>query len=282
VAVVLAVPVGAVLGRGVAEKLASAARVLVPGTKLYGWRGADGYLDFHRFFGFTDPAVLGFAGALGVLALAALALRRAPREAGVGLAAMGGAMLAFAVYFRIRSYGDLFYYKDLAFLGPLAVALAGAGVVAVGRRAPLVAGVAVAIATVGFGAGLRTEYNYAYDQVTPGMLALRGWSATVPADRSIRIDVPPTGVQLWTGHMLYRHPLSVSRPLTGAFFPEPPTGRKAYYIVAMRVQRRPADAAGRAVYRNDEYVVYRERVRVPGRDVSSRRMVEPVTKISLD
>jgi hypothetical protein len=79
--------------------------------------------------------------------------------------------------------------------------------------------------------------------------------------------------------MLHDHPLSALAPL-GGFFPHPPLGRKADYVITFRPQPRPADAFGRPLYRNSQYELWRMRPSVPGPDVSHRGLIWDVTKIT--
>jgi hypothetical protein len=80
--------------------------------------------------------------------------------------------------------------------------------------------------------------------------------------------------------MLAEHPVSARRPLVG-FFPYAPQGRKADYVLALTIQRRPADALGAPVLENAQFRLWRMKPGVPGPDVSSRRMVDSVTKVEL-
>jgi len=92
------------------------------------------YLPAGRFVG-VESAVA--AAAVLVAAMAGLwAIRKdAARALAVLLA---GALLA-AVYLRARGQGELFYFKDLAFAGPLIVMLA---VIGLATRLPRAAGAA--------------------------------------------------------------------------------------------------------------------------------------------
>ena len=76
-----------------------------------------------------------------VIALALVAIVRAPRPFGVGLLATMLFAGAFAVLFYEREFGQYFYFKTLAFLGPIAVTCAAAGAVALAyskRRALII------------------------------------------------------------------------------------------------------------------------------------------------
>jgi len=285
-AAVIAVPVGAVLVRGVAEKVLSAVRAVVPGGDLSAWSGpALPYLPFGRFFGIDAPPVLVAGVVIALLPAAWLGLRRAPRELVAGLATVVGAGLLLGVYMLARGQGELFYFKDLAFTGPVVTVLAVCGLGAVlARTGGSVAPRAVAaVALVGLIAlltnGARREIRVTYDFATFDLVQLRTWDRTLPPGASVRIDVPPSGYQLWTWYFLANRPVSASNPLLG-FTPHPPFGLKADYILVDRYQPRPYDAEGRPVLRNAGYSVYRQRPGTPGPDTSSRALVYPVTQIT--
>jgi hypothetical protein len=52
--------------------------------------------------------------------------------------------------------------------------------------------------------------------------------------------------------------------------------RKADYIVSLRAQPRPADAAGPALRRNEGYLLYRESSSVPGPSACSTRRLDRI------
>ena len=283
-AAVIAVPVVAVLVRGFVEKALSALDVLLPGTNLSSWSGsALPYIPGPQFFGMPGASLADYLGVGAVGVLAAVGLRRVRPELRVPMGAMVVVTALIGVYFRVRGEGQLFYFKDLAFLGPYALILALMGLAALtsSRRrlaaAAGVAGVAGALAVVPVGAG--REINVTFLQATPQVLGLAAWDRALPRDASIRIDVPPSGWQLWADYMLHDHPLSALAPL-GIFFPHPPVGRKADYALTFRPQPRPADAFGRPVQQNGQYELWRLRPSVPGPDVSHRGLIWDVTKIT--
>jgi hypothetical protein len=281
---VVVVPVVAVLVRGFVEKAVSALDVLLPGTNLANWSGpALPYLPGPFFFGMPGVGAIDYlgVGAVGVLAL--LGLRRVRPDVRMPLGVMAVAAALVGVYFRLRGQGQLFYFKDLAFLGPyvLMLALVGLSALITSRRWALVAagvaGVGAALVIVPIGASQEIDQTYA--QATPQVLQLAGWDRTLPRGATVRLDVPPSGWQLWAAYMLHDHPLSALAPL-GGFFPHPPLGRKADYVITFRPQPRPADAFGRPLYRNSQYELWRMRPSVPGPDVSHRGLIWDVTKIT--
>ena len=288
-----ALAVCAVLIRGVGEKTISAAAALSPWGDLSGWSGsALPYLPFPRFLGLPDGGGWAWLAVAAIALAAAWGLARAPRATAVPLGATVLGALAFALYFRLRAQAQLFYFKDLGFAGPLLVTLAvvGAGDL-IGRaraRAPApgrsrwVAGLAAAgLAAVAVTSFVATRRDVAgtFEQASTGVLALRDWSARLPARASVRIDVPPSGWQLWADYMLARHRECALTPLVG-FFPYAVPGRKADYVVTYATQPRPADATGGALFANSQFRLYRMSAGVPGPDVCSRRMVD-VSKVGL-
>jgi hypothetical protein len=276
---VFAIPFVAVLFRGVAEKVGSAVGVLAPWSDLSGWSGtALPYLPVGWFAGMGAPAPVAAALALGVLGAAFLGLRavRAP-ELRAGLAATVVAGILIGAYFYARGEGQLFYFKALAFTAPLTGALAVVGLASVRRR--VLGGAALALLALVVANGARQEIDQTYDHASRPVLELRRWDATLPRGASVRIDVPPTGLQLWSWYMLASRPVSALTPL-GGFFPHPPAGTKGDLVLALTSQPRPRGAVGGAVRRNAQFVLYRLDPRLPGRDTSSRRLVYDQSRIT--
>lgn len=276
-AAIVLVPIAAALLAAALDKMDAAARALLPGGDLGPWSGlTPGFQPIAYFLGM--PAELG-ALALLVASLAAVGLRRAPRDARFALAALLAALLLSAAWLDLRGGGALFHFRALSFFGPTLLVLAGVGAAELlqGERRPLRRAGALAAAGVLCAAMLlnvRQELKNAFPHVTPRVWELRSWNGRIPRGASIRVDVAPVGVQEWAGYMLAEHPQSASAPLL-FFFPHPPVGRKADYLLVNRGPRRPADAAGGPVLENRDFALYRIRRDVPGRDVSSRRLVDP-------
>jgi len=282
--VVVAFPVVAVLVRGFAEKALSALDVLLPGTSLANWSGTGlPYLPWPRFVGMPGSGTLDYLGLAAVCLLAVAGLRRVRGELRVPLAVMVVVAALIGAYFRLRGQGQLFFFKDLAFVGPyvlLLALLALAGLAASPRRLAAIAGGAGLLAAlVVVPAGAAREIDGTFDNASPSILALRAWDRQLPRDASIRIDVPPSGYQLWAEYMLHDHPLSALDPL-GGFFPHAPLGRKADYVLAFRGLGRPADAIGRPLLQNLQFQLYRMNPAVPGPDVSHRGLIWDVTRIT--
>jgi hypothetical protein len=282
---VLAVPIAALLERGVLEKAVPALKVVLTGKSLAVWNGEVPYFALHRFVGLLDPRILGVATLVALLACASWALWRSPREAALPLAVVVSVALLFALSFRLRRDGQLFYFKDLSFLAPILVTLAVVGLAdlaARGAGAPTkgVAIAGLATLTAMFAINVDRELENTHEQGTRDILALKAWGRQLPARDSIRIDIPPTGVQLWAYNMLSRHPLSSTAPIP-TFFPVAPRSRKADYVLIERAQPRPADVQGGPLLENTSFRLYRMMRSVPGPDLSSRRMIEPYRNISI-
>jgi hypothetical protein len=275
---VVAVPVVAVLVRGVVEKIVPAIDAVRPGGDLRGWSGpALGYLPFGRFVGIDGNVVVVVLLVAGVFVAAGLGLPSVRRDVARALVVVLAGALVAGLYLRLRGQSELFWFKDLAFAGPFVLALA---VVGLTTRVPRVVGAVALAVLVGVVAdGAQREISGTFDQVTAGLRDVRRWDSQVPASQTIRIDVPPSGWQLWSWYMLPRHRLSVSRPLRD-IFPHPPVGRRADLVLVKRPQGRPRDAVGAPVLANAEFALYRLRPGLPGRDVSSRRLVVAITRVT--
>jgi len=135
------------------------------------------------------------------------------------------------------------------------------------------------VLTLALADGTRNEIGVTYDQMTAGLFGVRAWDDEIPTSETIRIDVPPSGWQLWSWYVLSRHRVSARDPLI-AFFPHPPKGRRADLVLVKRDQPVPRDAVGAPIRTNEEYALYRLRRDLPGRDVSSRRLVLGVTRVT--
>jgi hypothetical protein len=219
--------------------------------------------------------VVDYIGLAVVCGLAVAGLRRSRVDAGAPLLAMVLLAALIAVYFRVRGEGELFFFKDLAFVGPYVLMLAlfelGALAAATARNRAALGALGLAAALIVVPASSARELDGTFDNATPSILALHSWDRALPAGTSVRIDVPASGIQLWTTYMFNDHPLSALDPLAG-FFPHPRHGRKADYVIAERSQPRPVDARGRPVFENDGFALWRMKPSVPGPDVSSRQL----------
>lgn len=281
IAAVLAVPVVAVLVRGVLEKLGAAAAVLAPWTDLAGWSGtALPYLPVGWFFGMEAPPAISIVLVAAVFAAAWLGLRALERaELRAALVATVVAGVLIGAYFYLRGKGQLFYFKSLAFTGPIVVLLAVLGLARLVPRSRWALAGLAALALV-LANGARQEIDETYDHASRPVLELREWDRRLPAGASVRIDVPQSGYQLWSWYMLASRPVSALDPLSG-FFPHPPQGLRADYVLALRTQPRPVYAFGRPLLRNAQFVLYRLAmggVKLP--DVSTRTLIYDQNRIT--
>jgi hypothetical protein len=286
IALALAVPL-----LGAAGKLRHAWRMLVDPHAIL-WGG-----DIGRFF---DPGAFAAtgggwwaAGAVLAAALGALALR-APRREAIAVGACLAAFAAFDLRLRLADSGPYMDFKHLSVVGALAVALGAGGAFALlGHRArwPAVAGAGLlatwAVPALG---QAHDEIGRTAQQVTPQMLALRGWAAALPPGASVRIDVPPSGIQLWVQYLMAARPVSAPGPVLFTTYAHAPKGIVARYSIAPRkvpsrdptrapLYPRPGWAVDPPVRENSQFVLRRIEVppgpwrKVP--DVSSLRMIQP-------
>jgi hypothetical protein len=282
IAVAVAIPVVAVLVRGLVEKLVPALDALRPGGDLSGWAGNGvlPYLPVGRFVGVEAGALAIEAVALAALVAAAVVgLRRSSRDAAAGLAVLLGGAIASGVYLRARGQGELFWFKDLGFAGPLALLLAIVGLARLGTslRLRAVGAAGLVLLTAALFDGAHREIEATYELGSHNVLAIGAWDKRIPAGKTIRIDVPPGAWQLWSWYLLSSHRVSALQPL-GGFFPHPPFGRHADYALEMGRGRAP-DVITPPVLSNPDFKLYRLR-HTPGPDTSSRALVYDVKKIT--
>jgi hypothetical protein len=282
-ALVLMLPL-AVLVRGFFEKTLSALAVLAPWTSLANWHGtALPYITGPRFFGLPGSGALDYAGMVGVCVLAVVGLRRVAAPARIPLATMTVASALVGLYFRVRTDGELFWFKDMSFLGPyvLLAALVGiASLITSAARARAAIGVAAAAAAlVVVPIGAAREIDSTFDNATRGILGLRVWNRELPRGSSVRIDVPPGGTQLWVTYMFKDHRICSLHPL-GGFFPHPALSRKADFVIAERIQPRPLDATGAPLLRNQQFELWRMNPALPGPDLCSRQLGD-ITSVAI-
>lgn len=284
---VLAAPFVLVALAGVVEKGYAAALVVLPGSDLSGWNALPSYLPFHKFFGLVDPLGIGWLTAGLVIAAAAYGCARAvPREVGVPFAVTLGAGLLVGAYFKARTMGAFFYFKDLSFIGPLMTTMAVVGLGAMvhqRRRVLSVAGVALlGLLVVNSAEGTRREALDAAPQLTRDLLGVRTWSEQLPANASVLIDLPQDGEQLWAGYVLARHPVSGTDPYVSTTFPYPPAGTKADYLLQHSMVPPPprGEVVGsEPIRRNASFRLWKMRPGLPGRDVSSRRSLDEFSSV---
>jgi hypothetical protein len=271
-AAVLGGLVALILIAGVVDKGVAAAGVILPGGDLNGWQGDSPNYPIARYFGL--PAVTGLSVLLlGGLAAAALhALRRVGREERIGLVVMAVSAAVMAIDFRFRRYGEYFEFKTLAFLGPIVLTFA---VVGISRLQRWVGAACMAVLAVVLVNGARKELEAVAAQSPPEAFELRSWARSLPPDASIRIDVPPTGIQLWASYMLHERPQSAPAPVLNTTYPHVRRGFKADYALTFRGQRRPRGAVGPPIRANANYRLYRLDPGLPGVDRSSRSRVQP-------
>ena len=247
---------------------------------MRGWSGPGlPFLPYGRFFGLDGvPVLVAIGVALVCVAAGAALWARRRTDVGAGLLVLVVAALLAGLYLRAHPDAQLFWFKTMAFAGPLVVMAAAVGLA---TRLPRWVGVAALIVfALVLADGTRREVGQTYDQYTAGLHDLATWDRSVPASESIRIDVPASGWQMWCWLLLPSHRVSVTDPLIGQF-PHPPYSRRADLVLVMSSQPRPADAApGPPVKRNQEYVLYRLRRGLPGPDFSSQALIGGVKRIT--
>ncbi len=228
-----------------------------------------------------------------VLIVAGCALARLPRRSAVALGISLAVLCLLDLRFRLASDGAYMDFKHLSFVGALVLTLAAAGVTSLlsERRGPaLVGGAVLALAWAGAAVvqGHRESVNTS-QQVNAAMFQIRQWAARLPRDASVRVDIPPSGVQLWAVYMLGRHPVDSLDPVVGTTYAHAVYGGRADYSLSLRFTPsaipgrarsypRPPFAVNPPLARNRQFVL--RRIRWPRRlnaypDTASQRLVEP-------
>jgi hypothetical protein len=126
-------------------------------------------------------------------------------------------------------------------------------------------------------------------QVSAETFQIRTWSAQLPRGASVRVDIAPSGWQLWAAYMLSAHPVDAPDPVLSTTYAHPRYGRRADYAISLRYYPNPDPHVTRPVppilyarnppvFENSQFVL--RRVAWPRRldyvrDTSSLAMVEP-------
>ena len=71
-------------------------------------------------------------------------------------------------------------------------------------------------------------------QVDLAMLQIRHWAHELPPGASVRVDIPPSGLQLWAVYMLGDHPVDTPHPILGTTYALAPYGTRAGYSLSLR------------------------------------------------
>lgn len=217
-----------------------------------------------------------------VAAFALLALwRLVPRPAARALAV---ALLVFgvvAVRFRIVEAGTYVDYKHLSYVGGivLALALSGALWLLGTRRRPLVALGAVALLAWGVATAAQDRKALRVGLQAPrSLLEVREWSRELPPGASVRIDIPPSGRQLWAAYLLADRPTNTPNPVIYTTYAHPPRGVRADYSLAAAGAPRPPTTVDPPVRENGGWVLRRIVLPPHLRDLpetATRRAVQP-------
>lgn len=235
----------------------------------------------------------GFLPALGVAALALLGLRALPRRPAVAVGLALTFLCLIDLRFRLASAGGYMDFKHLSFVCGMVLTLAATAVLGLVRsrsRAVMAAGLAIGLCWTfaalaqdrrqGFGTGR---------QVSNATFQIRDWARRLPRGASVRVDVPPSGTQLWAVYMLGDHPVDSPEPVIAATYAHARYGVRASYSLSLRyypnsdarIKRPyplPPSAQDPPLFENDTYVL--RRIAWPARysgvrDTSSTALVEP-------
>jgi hypothetical protein len=156
-------------------------------------------------------------------------------------------------------------------------------------RAAVLAGAALAIAwTAGALIQDRRQGFRIPQQVPSNVFQIRDWARRLPSGASVRVDIPPSGVQLWAVYMLASHPVDSPEPVLHTTYAYAPYGLRAAYSLSYRYYVGPSPARRRfpvprfavnpPVFENQVFVL--RRIAWPAAlssypETASRRLVEP-------
>jgi hypothetical protein len=117
------------------------------------------------------------------------------------------------------------------------------------------------------------------------MLLLREWVKDVPKDASIRIDVPPSGNQLWAQYMMSARRLGSPYPLIRTTYARMPFSVAGDYVLTPRYLPSQTMAhrkvfpkppyAGAIVDESYSFILRKLHMPAKYRDTSSGLMVQP-------
>ena len=272
VLLLLSVPV-----KGVFEKAGSVLSLLNHGGGLSNWGGDLGSFIPERYFlGLIYTPAADVAVLLLLVGLV-LGLLRAPSEVRWGLGVVLVFGLIATMVFRPLEYGWYFHFKTLAFVGPIAVAVAAVGLAAF--RRPWVSAVALLLLIGATRTAAAGELAITFDQLPKSLLELRAVDARLPPDASVRLDMPADGRMLWAGIMLGGQPLCSQKPVMETSYPHVPVSRAADYVLVDNDLRKPFDAVGPPVMTLERFELFRLRPGLPAGDRCSRRMVQNVERL---
>jgi len=282
IAVALAIPV-----YGVGEKLLSGAFVVLdPSRSLVTW-GGDllAFIPTYEFFSLGQSTLWQLAVVV-MVGFAYYGLRDRPRELRIGVIAVLTIGALAALEFRLRTYGWYFEFKLLAFLAPLLIVCAAAGISRL--RGPGLAWLVLGAFALTAASGALAETRTTFDQTPKSLLALQSWSRAVPRNDSIRLDITP-GAELWAQYMFAGHPTCSALPLLGTSYPHVVFSDKAdYALVEVGPAASPEPhliapygSVGGPVFENANYALYKLSSTLPGRDTCVRGTVQTVTSVPL-
>ena len=238
---------------GVVVKVNGAINVLLPGHSLQAWSGdVLSFYPFDHFFSLPS----GPQGALLAVMVAALALAGVWGRDRALTWGLGGLLLlgvALALYFRQRAFGYYFYFKLLAFIGPLVLLIAAVGAGRWRRLGPILL---VILAVCTFYSD-EQEIRYNGSQLPQSIIQLSAWAKSLPRGATIRLDMPGP-LQIWVAYFMDSRPLCSVTPLLNTDYPHVPVSFKADYILADYTYGRSNDTIGPPLKVNAGFRLFRE------------------------
>ncbi|HWF54500.1 MAG TPA: hypothetical protein VG223_07740 [Solirubrobacteraceae bacterium] len=230
--------------------------------------------DIHHFlsFGLFVGTGGGIIPALIVLAIAAWGLRALDPRPRLALGIVLGALCLLDLRFRLASSGAYMDFKHLSFVGAVVLTLAASAVMRLlwsdARRLALAGAALLAVWAAAAIVQDRRDGFLLPQQVPAQMFQIRAWMNALPTGATIRVDIPPSGQQVWATYMVGAHPVSSSDPIRGTTYAYANGSYRADYALALRynpkygpTSRVPLApeyfASGPPVFENSHYVLRR-------------------------
>jgi peptidoglycan/LPS O-acetylase OafA/YrhL len=222
-----------------------------------------------------------------VAVVAGATMLRRDRRSGLAWLGLGALLLLLDLVLRGRGTAEYVDYKHVTFTALILLPIALGGAIRLladlGRRrsertagtdrprarrlVPAAIGAVVLLAwgVPAFSAS-RAQVDDAGQNVTPPLFDVLRWTDEIPQGRSVLIDLPASGTQLWATLFLgEKHPLATTDPVSSTTtYSVAPRGRRADYVLGLKLDLKtgrpvppPRWAAGAPILQDSQFGVWR-------------------------